>query len=171
MWPWCGFVVVSSQRRRPGLDRTNNATGQWHGLRNFVVILFEPCDAWPARSCPSRVTADQSRSTRCAVRTWRSCVVGQRAARPFQRRRPRLNRTKTPTGRRHELKNAVAAAFEYIVARSPRAYRTMKHRSTAHGARAALCAFGVVGLWANTRRSSSPRRRSEFNRNKTATGQ
>ena len=56
----------SSPRRRPGLGRTNTATGRRHGFRKVVATILEPREARPARFSSCGASADRPRST-CAA--------------------------------------------------------------------------------------------------------
>ena len=102
----------SSPRSQPRLDRTNTAIGRRGRIRKFLVSAFEPRGARPARVSNHGDAADEPRSTRCAVRTWRGCGAGQRAARSSLRRRPRRDRNNNATSRRKRIKKSLASAFE-----------------------------------------------------------
>ena len=140
VWTWRGCVVGQeygerlSPRRRPGLNRTNTATSQQHGHRTAVPIAPESRGARLARFSPRGISADQPQSTRCAVRTWPGCVVGQYGERSSSRRRPGLNRTNTATGREHGRRTAVLIASESRGARparfSPRIISVDRPQST-----------------------------------------
>ena len=71
---------------------------------------------------------------RARWRTWRGCLRSQRATRSIPRRWPRLFFTDTAPGRRLRLRNVVATASEFRVARparaSPRGEQADRPRST-----------------------------------------
>ena len=142
----------SPQRHRPGLNRTNTATGRRHEVRKCVLVASESSGARssgarPAGFSPRGVIPDRPWSTGRAVRTWRGCVVGQRRARSSPRRRPGLDRTSTATGRRHSLQQNVVIVTKHSGARSapvsPRKLSADRRRST----HAAQYGLGVVVSW------------------------
>ena len=114
-------ATLPTPRRWPRLFRTDTAPGRRLRLRDSVATTFDSRAARPARVSPmkNRSTAHEARA-RCAERTWRGCVRGQRGARPTQHRWPRLFRTVTASGRRLRLCNVVVTSFNSRAARPAR---------------------------------------------------
>ena len=90
----------SSPHRQPRLDRANTSAGWWRLIGKVLISALKSCGARSERVSHHGVAADGPRSMRRAVRTWRGCSAGQRAARSSPRRRPRRDRTNTATGHR-----------------------------------------------------------------------
>jgi len=135
-----------------------------------LITTFESRGARPAHFPPRGISADRSRNTRSAARTWRSCVVGQHGARSSPRRRPGLARINTTTSQRHELRAFLTTAFKSRAAhpaRFPsRGVSADRPRSTHRAAWTWRgCAVGQRGA------RSSPRRRPGIDRINTAPGQ
>ena len=105
----------------------------------------------PARFLPRGVSADRLQRTRCAVRTWRGCVVVNAGhASPYA-----VDRGSTASiprqvgGTKSKRLHSLQSNF---VARFPRDFRAVEYLPTAHRARvlcSAQCAVGMVVLWPN----------------------
>ena len=171
---WRGCVVGqrgarSSPHCRPGLDRTNTVAGWQHCLREVLVTAFKSRGARPARYSPCGVSADRPRSTRCAARTWRGCVVGQREARSSPHCRPGLDRTNTVAGWQHGLREVLVTAFK---SRGVHSARYWPRGVSADRPRSTRCAAWtwrgcVVG---QRRARSSPHCRPGLDRTNTVAG-
>ena len=160
---WRGCVVGqrgarSSPRRRPGLDRTNTATGRRHRRRRCIVTSFESSGARPARISPREVSADRPRSTRTAQCGLGVVVLWPNAGRAPPHAvgwaRPHQHRDRSAA----RLRKLVFTAFESRGARparfSPRGVSADRLRSTR---RAVRTWRGCVVAQRGAR--SSPRRR------------
>ena len=88
-----------------------------------------------------------------ALRTWHGCVVAQQEAHSSPRRRPRLDRTNTATGRWHELRKVVVTSFKSCDERSASCSPRGVSADCPRNMRAAQCELGVVVLWANAGRA------------------
>ena len=84
VWTWRGWFAVQREARafpriRPRLGPINTASGQRQKLCNTVVTVFESRDEEPASVSHREVDRPTAHGASDAVRTWRGCVVGQRA--------------------------------------------------------------------------------------------
>ena len=172
-WLCCGPTRGALHPHAVGRGSTAPTPRQVGGreLRKFVVSAFESRGARPARVSHHGVAAD-GRGARAAQRGLGVVVLWANSRRaPSPRRRPRLNRTNTATGR--------STAFEIVwparsnpVARA-RALSPMEYRPIARGARAAQRGLGVVVVWANAGAllpTPSAEARSHQHRDRSAAG-
>ena len=146
---WSGCVVGqrrarSSPRRRPGLDRSNTATGRRHASQETLIIAFESRGARRVRSSPRGKSADRPRSTRRAAWTGRGCVVGcgpTRGALP-PHAVSQGSTASTPRQVGGTAFKRSSSLRSNPMARVARALRPVENRPTAHGARAAQRGLG-----------------------------
>ena len=134
---WRGCVMsqraarsISTPSVEARLRRHRDRSAAW--CLAGLARTFESRGARPARVSHHGVAADIPRSTRRAARTWRGCVVGQRAARTSPCRRSRRDRTNTATGRRRGTRQVLTSAF---ASRGAQSARVSHHEVPADGPR------------------------------------